>query len=120
MTKTELQVHQMWAVLLLAAKHRQTITYKMLGMSVGVAPRRLYKMLAVVAAYCKKKRYPPLTIIVVAGHTSRPSKKSGFVKPDRILKGFHRVFSRNWEETLKKNKHPSVEDFRKIWERIKS
>ena len=120
LTKTELRAHQIWATLLLAARNRQTITYKMLGISVGgITPRGLYDMLAVVAEYCEEKKYPPLTVIVVEGHTGRPSAKSGFDDPDQILKDFQRVFSHDWEKTLKKDKHPSVEDFRRIWKTMR-
>ena len=118
MTKTELRAHQIWAVLLLAAMNRQTITYEMLGRFVGgIKPRGFRNMLAVVADYCEKKDYPPLTVIVVGEKSGKPGKKSSLSDdPDEVLQRFQMVFSYNWE---KNSRHPSPEDFREIWERIK-
>ena len=125
LTKVELRAHQIWAVLLLAARNRQTITYGMLGKFVGgIGAHHFGRMLAVVARYCEEKRYPPLTVIVVSKNSGKPSEDSGFPKDSNlvldstvILKRTQDVFLHPWDDDLLEDGHPDVEDFHRVWER---
>ena len=127
LTKTELRAHQIWALLLLAAKNRQTITYGMLGKLVGRVPANGFgNMLAVIARYCEDNRYPPLTVLVVEKDSGKPSEDSGFPKDSKllldsnlILRRFQEVFFYDWENNLWENGHPDVEDFQEVWETIR-
>ena len=121
LTKTELRAHQIWAVLLLLAKNRQIITYGGLGKLVGgVAASGFGDMFRVISRYCGDKDYPQITVLVVDKETAKPSKGSGFSDDDdEIQERFQKVFSYNWESALRKDKHPSVADFHRIWEDIR-
>lgn len=63
---------QIWQVLIAAAHHRQTITYRLLGERVGLEPNMLPLPLALVARYCATRQWPPLTVLVVQAGDGKP------------------------------------------------
>lgn len=67
---------QIWAVLSLAARNRQILTYEMLGRLIGVPARGLGHLLEPIQSYCLINNLPPLTILVVQEATGLPG--SGF------------------------------------------
>src|SRR6267378_7828397 len=56
---------QIWAVLALAARNRQILTYEIVGRLIGVPARGLGHLLEPIQSYCLVKGLPPLTILVV-------------------------------------------------------
>ncbi len=67
---------QIWAVLALAARNRQILTYEIVGRLIGVPARGLGQLLEPIQSYCLVKDLPPLTILVVQEGTGIPG--SGF------------------------------------------
>lgn len=65
---------QIWAVLALAARNRQILTYEMLGRLIGVPARGLGQLLEPVQSYCLIHQLPPLTILVVKETTGLPGE----------------------------------------------
>ena|SRR6266568_1938596 len=67
---------QIWAVLALAARNRQILTYEIVGRLIGVPARGLGQLLEPIQSYCMVNNFPPLTILVVQEGTGTPG--SGF------------------------------------------
>ena len=63
---------QIWAVLALAARNRQILTYEIVGRLIGVPARGLGHLLEPIQSYCLLKDLPPLTILVVQETTGLP------------------------------------------------
>lgn len=67
---------QIWSVLALAARNRQTITYSDLGKLIGVPAAGLGGLLEPIQSYCLLEKLPPLTVLVVRADSGLPG--SGF------------------------------------------
>ena len=64
---------QIWPVLVLAAKNRQTLTYEQLAKLIGVVPPpALAQLLEPIHRYCLDNDLPPLTAVVVSSKTGLP------------------------------------------------
>ena len=64
---------KIWAVLALAAKNRQILTYDIVGRLIGIPRRGLGQHLAPIQSYCLVKGFHALTSIVVSEVTGIPS-----------------------------------------------
>lgn len=85
---------QIWAVLALAARNRQVLTYDIVGKLVGVPRQGLGRLLEPIQSYCLLEKLPPLTILVVSGETGLPS--TGFIATQDIPKNQLNVFTYDW------------------------
>ncbi|MEK7274762.1 MAG: hypothetical protein AAB296_04450 [Candidatus Desantisbacteria bacterium] len=85
---------QVWAVLALAARNRQILTYDILSRLIGVPTHGLSNILDHVQQYCVQKDIPPLTIIVVNKETGLPG--SGFTAAEDIPRNQGNVFNYDW------------------------
>jgi hypothetical protein len=85
---------QIWAVLALAARNRQVLTYDIVSNLVGIPRQGLGKPLEPIQSYCLLKKLPPLTILVVSEDTGLPS--SGFTAAEDIPKTQLGVFKHDW------------------------
>lgn len=97
MTKSE-RASQIWAVLALAAKNRQSLTYGILSKLIGVPAAGLGKLLEPVQSYCLIEGLPPLTILVVQQDTGLPGSGFTGAKAEEFAKDQMRVFSFDWIE----------------------
>jgi hypothetical protein len=87
---------QIWAVLALAARNRQVLTYAVVSRAIGVPAAGLGQLLEPIQSYCLLHKLPPLTILVVNSETGMPG--SGFVAAKDIPKEQQRVFALDWLE----------------------
>ncbi len=97
---------QIWPVLVLAARNRQTLTYSMLARMIGVPMPGLGRLLEPIQSYCQNNNLPPLTILVVKD-TGVPG--TGFTAAEDIPRNQQKVFEMDWI----KRGSPSVEEFAK-------
>ena len=96
---------QIWQVLIAAAHQRQTLTYRLLGERVGLAPGLLDAPVSIVARYCAARQLPPLTVLVVQTDVGRPAP--GFVWASDVDYAREAVFQHPWFTLLP----PSARDF---------
>lgn len=87
---------QLWAVLALAARNRQVLTYDTVAQLIGVARQGIGQLLEPIQSYCIVNQLPPLTALVVSKETGLPS--SGFTATDAALvpAAQARVFEYDW------------------------
>jgi hypothetical protein len=89
---------QIWPLLSYAARHRQTLTYDILGKLIGVPRFGLGKQLEPIQSYCLIHNLPPLTVLVV-NQSGRPSE--GFIAATTatdVLSEQERAFGHDWLE----------------------
>jgi hypothetical protein len=93
-----------------AAHNRQTLTYSMLGDTVGLPQWGLAKSLDHIQAWCHRNDLPPLTVLVVKSSEGIPS--SGFHAAGDLDLAREKVFAHNWF-----GMHPITPDtLRKLYE----
>ena len=63
-----------WPLLVKAAEDHETITYKDLAAHLGIHPRPIRYVLAVIQDYCLAEKKPPITILVV-GSCRSPARR---------------------------------------------
>jgi len=97
---------QIWAVLALAAKNRQILTYGILSRLIGVPPVGLGHLLEPIQSYCLIKGLPALTILVVQEHTGAPGTGFTAASAEDLAKTQLQVFEFDWLE----HGAPSAED----------
>lgn len=85
---------QIYQVLVCAAHNRQTMTYPMLGESIGLPQWGLATALEHIQAYCSRNDLPPLTVLVVKSSEGIPS--SGFHGADDLDRAREKVFAHDW------------------------
>jgi hypothetical protein len=85
---------QIWAVLALASKNRQVLTYDILSKLIGVPRQGLGQLLEPIQSYCLNNKLPPLTILVVSESTGMPGE--GFIAAEDIPKAQMEVFAFDW------------------------
>lgn len=56
---------KIWPVLVELASAKRTLTYGELGPKLGILHRNLNLPLDVIAQYCKRVNWPPLTVVIV-------------------------------------------------------
>jgi len=97
MTKSE-RACQIWAVLALCAKNRQSITYSILSKLIGVPTNGLGQLLEPIQSYCILNKLPPLTILVVKQESGLPGDGFTGSKADEFGKALMKVFEEDWLE----------------------
>jgi hypothetical protein len=98
---------QIWPILTLSATNKQLLTYDFLAKLIGVPPPALGQLLEPIQSYCRNKKLPPLTILVVSRKTGLPG--SGFNAASDIPKHQIKVFGYDWL----KHSCPKPEEFEK-------
>ncbi|MGI9298473.1 MAG: hypothetical protein ACR2QC_11350 [Gammaproteobacteria bacterium] len=97
-SKTAMRAYQAWPLLVWAAKHRQILTYKDLYELTGLAkPGVGGSALGPILWYCKAKKYPMLTAIVVNSGTWLPGDGLG-EKPEKVPGIQKKVFQHDWTQ----------------------
>ena len=94
MTKSQ-RAAQIWAVLALAAKNRQTLTYDNVGELIGVPRHGLGHLLEPIQSYCIINRLPALSSLVVSSESGAPSE--GFIAAGDVPREQQRVFNSDWK-----------------------
>lgn len=89
---------QIWAVLALAAKNRQSLTYGQLGKLIGVPTAGLGQLLEPIQSYCLIQALPPLTVLVVQQGTGMPGSGFTGATASEFAKAQSDVFSTDWLE----------------------
>ncbi len=92
----EQRAQQLWSLLVLAARHRQILSYEMVGQACGVPPPSLGDFLRPIQQYCTENQLPPLTSIMVGKNTGLPG--DGFIAAEDVPRAQVLTFSRNWLE----------------------
>jgi hypothetical protein len=85
---------QIWPVLVLAARQRQTLTYDLLARLIGVPRPALGQLLEPIQSYCLVNALPALTAIVVSDSTGLPG--TGFTAAEDIPQMHAQVFAHDW------------------------
>jgi hypothetical protein len=85
---------QIWAVLALASKNRQVLTYPIVSRLTGVPQPGLGQLLEPIQSYCLLHELPPLTILVVSSESGMPG--TGFIAARDIPKVQQQVFEFDW------------------------
>lgn len=93
MTNSE-RASQVWGLLALAARNRQTLTYEMVGPLVGLPRQAVGRALHPVQNYSAAKGLPPLTALVVGSRSGLPS--DGCVAAADAPPAQARVFATGW------------------------
>ena len=85
-----------WPALTETAEAHTKITYAQLAQHLGIHPRPIRYVLAIVQDHCLDEKLPPLTILVVNQH-GRPGE--GFIAwdVDDLEKGYERVWAYPWQ-----------------------
>lgn len=96
---------QIWPVLVLAARNRQTLTYEMLGQLVSLPAPGLGQCLDPIQSYCVENALPPLTALVVGKDSGMPG--TGFTAAGDVPAAQARVFAYDWSGA----RCPSEEEF---------
>jgi hypothetical protein len=86
---------QTWPILTLAASHRQTLTYEILGRLTNMHAAGLGAVLEHIQSYCLENKLPPLTALVVNKNTGLPSE--GFVATKDVPRAFVQIFDFDWQ-----------------------
>ncbi len=108
---------QIWGILILAARYEKTITYKELGVVVNKYWRTpLSRSLDPIKYYCKNRKLPVLTILVVKQGTRKPSTGlDDTVNTKDVDKETRKVFDwvkKHWKDFEGALKNPGVETFK--------
>lgn len=93
MTAAE-RASQIWAILALAARNRQILTYGMIEKLIGVPRQGLGQLLEPIQSYCMLNKLPPLTVLAVKEDTGIPGE--GFIAAKDIPAAQMRVFETDW------------------------
>ncbi len=93
MTRAE-RAAQLWAVLVVAARQRQLLTYELAAQACGIPRAAVGGFLAPIQAYCQQQGLPPLTVLVVSEATGLPGE--GFIAAADIPGAQAKVFQDAW------------------------
>lgn len=97
---------QLWALLVLAARTQQILSYSIVERLTGIPQQGVGKFLGPIQSYCRRNKLPPLTSLVVNEDKGLPS--AGFTEAIDIFGAQARVFVFDWLS----RKVPSPQDFR--------
>ncbi len=84
---------QLWSILVLAAKNRQTLTYTMVSEATGLHRPAIGDALFPIQYYCKEKGFPALTALVVKEVEGIPGEGLGIEDLPRELQ---KIFKKEW------------------------
>lgn len=93
MTPSE-RAAQIWAVLSLAAKNRQVLTYEIIARSIGVPTRTAGKYLRPIQGYCRQRRIPLLNTLVVDKNRGVPGNQ--FIAAKYVPREQAKIFNFDW------------------------
>lgn len=96
---------QIWSLLVLAARNRQTLTYDLVSKLTGVPRQDLGTILEPIQSYCLLNHLPSLPMLVVSQRNGLPGL--GFSSMQEIPLNQERVFTLDWL----KRRSPTPEDF---------
>jgi len=96
---------QMWPILALAARNRQTLTYQIVEQLTGVMAPGVGRCLDPIQSYCRVHQLPPLTVLVVGKDDGIPG--TGFTAAEDVPGAQADVYQHDWS----KDKCPSTEEF---------
>jgi hypothetical protein len=85
---------QLWAVLVLAARHRQVLSYDLVAQAIGVPRPAVGGLLWPIQSYCLAHGLPPLTVLVVGDQTGLLG--IGFIAAQDIPAAQASVFRHAW------------------------
>jgi hypothetical protein len=112
MTRSE-RGQQIWQVLVSAAHNRQILTYKLLAELIGMGPGTLATPLGTVMFYCKQRRLPPLTMLVVNSKMGKPGR--GLPQPGDQNRERERVFGYYWFKALPPSAPELEQAYKRGW-----
>ena len=93
--RSAIRAMQIWQVLIAAAHERKTLTYGELANIIGVGKTiATSKMLGPIMKYCKARRLPPLTCLVVQKISGLPGK--GLVTVQDLPRQREEVYRTKW------------------------
>ena len=87
---------QLWAVLVLAARHRQVLSYDLVARAIGVPRAGVGGFLYPIQSYCLENSLPPLTVLIVSDQSGMPGV--GFIAAQDIPAAQVQVFRHPWLE----------------------
>jgi putative restriction endonuclease len=89
-----------WPLLTATAAKRSTITYAALSDALRMHPRPIRYVLSKIQDWCLEEKKPPLTILVVSGHSHRPGE--GFIAWDvnDLDEGYEQVYAFPWSDLV--------------------
>lgn len=93
MTRSE-RAAQIWALLALAARNRQLLTYDLVSRAIGAPRAAIGGWLAPIQEYCRNRELPPLTVLVVSEQSGLPG--GGFNASENVPEAQANVFSHDW------------------------
>ncbi|HLA78808.1 MAG TPA: hypothetical protein VJU18_14620 [Vicinamibacteria bacterium] len=96
--RTPERAAQIWAVLALAARNRQILTYGLLGKLIGVPPVGLGQLLEPIQSFCLLHDLPPLTVLVVQEETGLPGSGFTAASAEVFARSQLQVFEFDWLE----------------------
>ena len=85
---------QVWPLLALAARNRQTLTYEIVARLTGMATPGLGSVLEPIQSYCMLHGLPALSALVVNKATGLPG--TGFIAAQDVPREFIRIFNHDW------------------------
>lgn len=87
---------QFWSVLVLAARTQQLLSYKTMEKLTGIPRQGVGKILAPIQDYCKKKKFPLLTALVVGEDEGLPGTGFKGATEGNVFAAQSRVFVFDW------------------------
>lgn len=93
MTRFE-RAAQIWPLLVLSAKQRQTLSHELLFRLVGVPRLSLLEILEPIQSYCALHGMPPLSTLVVSDHSGEPDGK--FITASELPRTHVQVYGYDW------------------------
>jgi len=102
--------HQIWSVLVLLARNRQTITYGDLGKACGLPAPALGSPLYSIQYYCEEQELPKLTLLVVQQDAGVPGEG---ISSKEFPSEIQHVFNYDWlaHKALSSKVGPAEEEF---------
>lgn len=85
---------QLWSLLALCARNRQTLTYDMVARLTGLTAEEVEVNLEPLHLYCLQERLPALTTLVVSEEDGRP--RGEFLNAEEVMPERERVFQQDW------------------------
>ena len=110
MTRAQ-KAQQLWSILVLAATHRQILTYDIVARAAGAIRPGIGGFLRPIQQYCIEQQLPPLTSIIVSEETGLPGE--GFIAAADVPAAQSRVFQHPWLD----ERAPNEDQFREAYNR---
>lgn len=85
---------QLWSLLALCARNRQTLTYELVSRLTGLSADEVELNLEPLHLYCLQEHLPALVSLVVNEEDGRP--RGEFLSTEEVLPERERVFQQDW------------------------